>query len=121
MNAARAAKSLKDFAITMSSATEKIKVPPNGHLTQMFAFWVRLNHTVLQFIKPHLLIGYNNVKSCRFRTAFPLGAPVAQWVKRWPTDLAVPSSSPARGRIFNRKRGSITQSFIIVRPSPCYD
>ena len=25
------------------------------------------------------------------------GAPVAQWVKRRPTDLAVPSSSPARG------------------------
>ena len=23
------------------------------------------------------------------------GAPVAQWVKRWPTDLAVVSSSPA--------------------------
>ena len=25
-----------------------------------------------------------------------LGAPVVQWVKRWPTDLAVESSSPAR-------------------------
>ena len=25
---------------------------------------------------------------------------VAQWVKRWPFDLAVPSSSPARGEIF---------------------
>ena len=24
-----------------------------------------------------------------------IGAPVAQWVKRWPTDLAVVSSSPA--------------------------
>ena len=23
------------------------------------------------------------------------GAPVAQWVKRWPTDLAVPGLSPA--------------------------
>ena len=30
-----------------------------------------------------------------------IGAPVAQWVKRWPTDLAVPSSSPARGEIFS--------------------
>ena len=28
------------------------------------------------------------------------GAPVAQWVNRWPTDLAVPSSIPARGEIF---------------------
>ena len=24
-----------------------------------------------------------------------------QWVKRWPADLAVPSSSPARGEIFS--------------------
>ena len=39
------------------------------------------------------------------------GAPVAQWVKRWPTDLAVVSSSPARGEdLFNRKRGSIAHS-----------
>ena len=29
-----------------------------------------------------------------------LGVPVAQWVKRWPTDPAVMSSSPARGEIF---------------------
>ena len=28
-------------------------------------------------------------------------APVAKWVKRWPTDLPVPSSSPARGEIFS--------------------
>ena len=26
--------------------------------------------------------------------------PVAQWAKRWPTDLAVPSSIPARGEFF---------------------
>ena len=42
--------------------------------------------------------------------AFP-GAPVAQWVQRWPTDLAVVSSSLARGEdLFNRKRGSIAHS-----------
>ena len=29
-----------------------------------------------------------------------VGAPVAQWIKRWPTDLAVPSSSHARGEIY---------------------
>ena len=35
-------------------------------------------------------------------------SPGAQWVKRWPTDLAVVSSSSARGEdLFNRKRGSI--------------
>ena len=28
-----------------------------------------------------------------------LGAPVAQWVKRRPTDLAAPGSSPARGEL----------------------
>ena len=35
----------------------------------------------------------------------PYGAPVAQWVKRWPTDLAVPSSIPARGEIFSTVNG----------------
>ena len=29
-----------------------------------------------------------------------LGAMVAQWIKRWPTDLAVQSSSSAQGKIF---------------------
>ena len=39
------------------------------------------------------------------------GAPVAQWVKRWPADLAVPSSSPACGEDFSRrKRGATTSS-----------
>ena len=33
------------------------------------------------------------------------GSPVAQWVKCWPTDLAVPSSSPARGEIFSTLNG----------------
>ena len=27
--------------------------------------------------------------------------PLAKWVKRWPTDLATPSSSPAQGEIFS--------------------
>ena len=31
--------------------------------------------------------------------SFAVGAPVAQWVKRWPTDLAVVSPSPVRGEI----------------------
>ena len=31
----------------------------------------------------------------------PVGAQVAHWVKRWPTDLAVPSSVLARGKIFS--------------------
>ena len=41
------------------------------------------------------------------RLFLPLsGAPVAQWVKRWPTDLAVPSSIPARGKIFSTINGA---------------
>ena len=32
-------------------------------------------------------------------------APVDKWVKRWPTDLAVPSSSPIRGEIFSTVNG----------------
>ena len=33
------------------------------------------------------------------------GAPVAQWVKRWPSDLAVPSSIPAQDEIFSTVNG----------------
>ena len=34
-----------------------------------------------------------------------VGAPVARWVKRWPTGLAVPGLSPARGEIFSDVNG----------------
>ena len=33
------------------------------------------------------------------------GAPIAQWDKLWPVDLAVPSLSPARGGIFTTVNG----------------
>ena len=33
------------------------------------------------------------------------GAPVAQWVKLWPADLAVPGLSPARGENFSTING----------------
>ena len=47
------------------------------------------------------------------------GAPVAQQVKRWPTDLAVPGSSPTRdGNLSNREQGTIEHDlFIFVLPS----
>ena len=32
-------------------------------------------------------------------------SPVAQWAKRWPTDLAIPSSMPARVEIFSVVNG----------------
>ena len=40
-------------------------------------------------------------------TLWSFGAPVAQWFKCWPTDLAVPSSSLARGEIFSTVNGVI--------------
>ena len=45
------------------------------------------------------------------------GAPVAQWVKRWPTDLAVLGSSPAlSGDLFNRKPGATAHSLALSLP-----
>ena len=46
-----------------------------------------------------------------------LGAPVAQWVKRWPTDLAVPSSIPARGKIFSTVNGVPLHTAFHYHPS----
>ena len=46
------------------------------------------------------MVDYNNV-SLHVSLSISIGAPVAQWIKRWLTDLAVPSSSPARGEIFS--------------------
>ena len=41
------------------------------------------------------------------------GALVAQWLERWPTDLAVMSSSPFGGEdLFTCKRGSIEHSLL---------
>ena len=49
-------------------------------------------------------------------------APVAKWVKRWPTDLAVPSSIPARGKIFSTVNGApLHTAFIINLSSSWYD
>ena len=38
------------------------------------------------------------------------GAPVAQWVKRWPTDLADGVRSSLEVKILDRKRSSIAHS-----------
>ena len=47
-------------------------------------------------------------------TSNPEGATLAQYVKRWPTDLAVPDTTFAVGRnICSSQRVSIAQSFII--------
>ena len=45
-------------------------------------------------------------------TVFKEGALVAEWIKRWPTDLEVPSSSLAGGEnLSDHKRGSIAHIF----------
>ena len=67
------------------------------------------------------LIGFEkrtrvNINTYIFKCYFPdyAGAPVAQWVKRWLTDLAVPSSSPTQGEIFSTVNElHCTQPFII--------
>ena len=44
-------------------------------------------------------------------------SPIARLVKRWPTDVAVLGSSPALADdYFNRKRGSIARSFLLLPP-----
>ena len=48
---------------------------------------------------------------------FVTGAPVAQWVKRWPTDLAVPSSIPARGEIFSTVNGVTLHTALHYHPA----
>ena len=43
------------------------------------------------------------------------GAPVAQWIKRWPTDLASWDRFPAKGEIFSIVNGiPLPQPFIIL-------
>ena len=43
-----------------------------------------------------------------------LEVPVAQWVKCWPTDLAVLGCRPAGGcNLLNHKRGSIAHSLLL--------
>ena len=62
-------------------------------------------------LRPHCSIGdevfYHEVSLQTSHYSFIIvnGAPVAQWVKRWPTDLAVPSSIPAQGEIFSTVTG----------------
>ena len=38
------------------------------------------------------------------------GSPVAQWFKRWPTDLSVPGLPPLRQILLKHEQGSIVRS-----------
>ena len=57
-----------------------------------------------------------------FIIPLPVVAAVAQWVKCWPTDLAVPALSPAWGEIFSTiNRFHCTQPSIIIHSLSRYD
>ena len=44
-----------------------------------------------------------------------VGVPVAQLVKCWPTDLAVPSSTPpSRPNLFDCKQGSVAHNLLLA-------
>ena len=45
---------------------------------------------------------------------------MAQWVKRWPTDLAVPSSIPARGGNLASRKRWMDGCLAILRPFQKY-
>ena len=45
-----------------------------------------------------------------FMMIFHRRSPVAQWVERWPADLAVLRSIPGAANILNRNRGSIAHN-----------
>ena len=46
-----------------------------------------------------------------------LEAPVAQWVKPWPTDLAVPGSRPAEDETFSTENGTLLHTAFLYHPS----
>ena len=63
-----------------------------------------------------LIKGLHSTK-CFSQVLLLLGAPVAQWVKHWPTDLVVPGSSPAlTGNLSNHKQGSIAHNPSLIHP-----
>ena len=43
-----------------------------------------------------------------------VGVPVAQWVKRWPTDLRLMSSSPAQSEIFSAVNGVLLHTALTI-------
>ena len=57
------------------------------------------SQSIQEFKDPEILYYLFMIISRHFQHL--VGAPVAQWVKRWPTDLVVASSSPAQGEAFS--------------------
>ena len=67
-----------------------------GYTTHFSAFSAQREYFVISFCFQRL----GNLSKWGL-LVIEIGAPVAQLVKRWPTDLAVSSSMPARGKIFS--------------------
>ena len=57
------------------------------------------SQSIQEFKDPEILFYLFMIISLHFQQL--VGAPVAQWVKPWPTDLVVASSSPAQGEAFS--------------------
>ena len=76
-----------------------------GHRFNLAGIWRHVpigKFFVLLYVRQSIA---DTQKRCHSLLMFSLGAPVGLWVKREPTDLAVPSSSFARGEIFLAVKG----------------
>ena len=72
-------------------------------LVQMYRKSYSVSKLLHIYLEDFYVMGKVSYSVCR-------GAPVAQWVKRWPTDLADRVQSPLRRNLLNRKRSSIAHS-----------
>ena len=67
--------------------------------------YMRSSEISVFFFLFHILL---HIFGCPSHNLFSLGRTlVAQWIKRWPADLAVPSSNPARDEISSAVSGSL--------------
>ena len=97
------------------------------------AFWDSISVYIKQYsshnkerditgVRKNILTPTWNYCPCRSLLFSHPGALLAQWVKRWPTDIVVPGSSPAQGEIFSTVNGvPLHQPFIVFSPSSWYD
>ena len=97
----------------------KMTVPENDSVS------IRsIRSTVVTWVNKNVIVYGHGTDSIDTRSIPPWwkGALTTQWLKCWPTDLAVLGSSPARVEIFSTvNRVHFTQPFIIIRPSSWYD
>lgn len=120
-----------DVSLTSTRLLHVVSTLPRRHFAIMCplsnGWWV--NDELRFYIKMCLRLNMfyhdertTDLQSHDIRRSRSSMTPTAQWFKRWPLDLAVPSWSPAwGGDLFIGKRGSIAHSLIITRPSSWYN